>query len=337
MRGMKAFVVERYGPPDVLQMKDVPLPTPRADEVRIRVHATTVSSGDWRMRSLEVPPGFGLIIRLIAGFRRPRQPILGMELAGVVEALGRDVDRFRVGDAVIGFSDAAMGCHAEYCCLPAAGTVAPKPSHLSFEAAAALCFGGTTMLDYFRRAGLRPGERVLVNGASGAVGTAAVQLARHWGADVTGVCSGANLDLVRSLGARQVIDYTREDFTQRGEVYDVIVDAVGTAPLARCRRSLKPGGRLLLLVAGLPDLMLSGWHSWISRRRVLAGPASARAEDVATLAALAEAGAFEPVIDRCYPFAQMVEAHRYVDTGHKRGNVVITLAGMAPALAGYGM
>ncbi|WP_231605174.1 NAD(P)-dependent alcohol dehydrogenase [Synechococcus sp. CBW1006] len=308
-----------------LHLQDVDKPTPKPNEILIRIHATTVSSGDWRMRSLEVPAGFGLIIRLVAGIRRPRQPILGTELAGVVEAVGGEVSLFKVDDPVVGFSDTAMGCHAEYRCLPEDGAVAAKPSTLSFEEAAALCFGGTTALDFLRRAKLQPGERVLINGASGSVGTAAVQLARHIGAEVTGVCSTANLDLVRSVGATHVIDYTQQDFTQNGNRYDVIMDTVGTAPFKRCRRSLKPGGRLLLLVADLPAMLLSGWQSLISGRQVIAGPATVRPEDVATLADLAEAGAYRPVIDRCYPFEQMVAAHRYVDTGRKRGNVVVRL------------
>ncbi|MEA5421943.1 NAD(P)-dependent alcohol dehydrogenase [Synechococcus sp. CCY9202] len=322
---MKAFTYNHYGPPEVLHLQEVDKPTPKPNEILIRIHATTVSSGDWRMRSLEVPAGFGLIIRLVAGIRRPRQPILGTELAGVVEAVGGEVSLFKVGDPVVGFSDTALGCHAEYRCLPEDGAVAAKPSTLSFEEAAALCFGGTTALDFLRRAKLQPGERVLINGASGSVGTAAVQLARHIGAEVTGVCSTANLDLVRSLGATHVIDYTQQDFTQNGNRYDVIMDAVGTAPFKRCRRSLKPGGRLLLLVADLPAMLLSGWQSLISGRRVIAGPATVRPEDVATLADLAETGAYRPVMDRCYPFEQMVAAHRYVDTGRKRGNVVVRL------------
>ncbi len=322
---MKAIVYERYGPPDVLQLKEVEKPTPKDNEVLIKTHATTVTSGDWRVRSLNVPAGFGLIMRLVFGVSRPKQPILGTELAGVVESVGKDVRKFKVGDQVFAFSDAAMGCHAEYKCMPEDGAVALKPANLTYDEAAALSFGGTTALDFFRRGKLQSGERVLVNGASGGVGTAAVQLAKHFGADVTGVCSTANMELVRSLGASHVIDYTQEDFTQNGETYDVIVDTVGTAPFSRSKASLKEGGRLLMVLAGLPDMLQIPWVSMTSSKKVIAGPAARRAEDLRFLAGLAEAGEFKPVIDRRYPFEQIAEAHRYVDTGRKKGNVIITL------------
>jgi len=322
---MKAVLAERYGPPEVLQIREIATPTPKAGEILIRIHATTVTSADWRIRSQTVPKGFGLIMRLVFGLRKPRQPILGSELAGVVAAIGRDVTRFQVGQRVFAFSDMAMGCHAEYLCLPEDGMVGATPPGLTDETAAALCFGGTTALDFLRRARVRPGETLLVNGASGAVGTAVVQLARHAGAEVTGVCSTANLELVRSLGATQVIDYTRDDFSRNGETYDVIVDTVGTAPFSRCRRSLPKGGRLLLVLAGLPDMLKGLWVSLTSGRSVIAGPATVKRDDLLTLAALAEAGAFQPVIDRIYPFEQIVEAHRYVDTGRKKGNVIISV------------
>lgn len=322
---MKAIVYERYGPPDVLQLKEVEKPTPKDNEVLIKTHATTVTSGDWRVRSLNVPAGFGLIMRLVFGVSRPKQPILGTELAGVIESVGKSVRKFKVGDQVFAFSDAAMGCHAEYKCMPEDGAVALKPVNLTYDEAAALSFGGTTALDFFRRGKLQSGERVLVNGASGGVGTAAVQLAKHFGADVTGVCSTANMELVRSLGASHVVDYAQEDFTQNGETYDVIVDTVGTAPFSRSNASLKEGGRLLMVLAGLPDMLQTPWVSMTSSKKVIAGPAAGRAEDLRFLAGLAEAGEFKPVIDRRYPFEQIAEAHRYVDTGRKKGNVVITL------------
>ena len=322
---MKAVVYERYGPPEVLQLQEVDKPTPKDNEVLIKTHATTVTSGDWRVRSLNVPAGFGLMTRLVFGVSRPKQPILGTELAGVIESVGNDVKKFKVGDQVFAFSDTAMGCHAEYKCMPEDGAVALKPPNLTFEEAAALSFGGTTALDFFRRGRLQNGERVLVNGASGAVGTAAVQLAKHFGADVTGVCSTANLELVRSLGASHVVDYTQEDFTQNGETYDVIVDTAGSAPFSRSKASLKEGGRLLMVLGGLPDMLQIPWVSMTSSKKVIAGPAAGRAEDLRFLAGLAETGEFKPVIDRRYPFEQIAEAHRYVDTGRKKGNVVITL------------
>jgi NADPH:quinone reductase-like Zn-dependent oxidoreductase len=322
---MRAAVYERYGPPDVLALREVEKPIPKDNQVLIKIHATTVTSGDWRARSLNVPVGFGLLARLVFGVSRPRQPILGTELAGEIEAVGKDVRTFKVGDQVFAFSGAGMGCHAEYKCMPEHGAVALKPPNLTYDEAAALSFGGTTVLDFFRRGKLQSGERVLVNGASGGVGTAAVQLARHFDADVTGVCSSANVELVRSLGATHVIDYTREDFTQNGEAYDIIVDTVGTAPFSRSKDSLKEGGRLLLVLGGLPDMLQIPWVSLTSGKKVIAGPAAERADDLRFLAELAQAGTFRPVIDRRYPFEQIVEAHRYVDTGRKKGNVIITL------------
>ena len=323
---MKAMVYESYGPPEVLQLKEIEKPTPKDNEVLIKTHATTVTSGDWRVRSLNVPTGFGLIMRLVFGVSRPRQPILGTELAGIVESVGKDVKKFKVGDAVFAFSDAAMGCYVEYKCMSQDGAMALKPANLTFDEAAALSFGGTTALDFLRRGKLQRGEKVLINGASGGVGTAAVQLARHFGADVTGVCSTANVELVRSLGASHVIDYTKEDFTQNGETYDVIVDTAGTAPFSRSKASLKEEGRLLMVLSGLPEMLQIPWVLMTSRKKIIAGPAAGRAVDLRFLAGLAEAGEFKPVIDRRYPFEQIAEAHRYVDTGRKRGNVVITMA-----------
>jgi NADPH:quinone reductase-like Zn-dependent oxidoreductase len=322
---MKAVVYERYGPPDVLQFKEVQKPAPKRDEVLIKILATTVTSADWRVRSLNVPTGFGLMMRLAFGWSKPRQPVLGMELAGVVESVGEDVSIFKAGDAVFAFSDAAMGCYAQYKCMPQDGAIVLKPANLRFDEAAALSFGGTTALSFLRRAKLRRGERVLVNGASGAVGTAAVQLARHFGAEVTGVCSSANKELVRSLGAAHVIDYTREDFANNGEIYDVIVDTAGNVPFSRSKAALARGGRLLMVLADLPAMLQIPWISMTGNKKLIAGPASGRAEDLRFLAGLAQAGEFKPVIDRRYPFEQMVEAHRYVDTGRKRGNVVVTL------------
>lgn len=323
---MKAIVYERYGPPDVLELKEVPKPTPKDHEVLIKIRATTVTTGDWRARSLDMPVGFGLLGRLFFGVSRPRQPILGTELAGTIESIGKDVTKFKVGDQVFAFSGAAMGCHAEYKCMPQDGAVALKPANLTYDEAAAMSFGGTTALDFFRRAKLHRGEKVLINGASGGVGTAAVQLAKHFGADVTGVCSATNVELVRSLGARHVIDYTKEDFTANGETYDIIVDTAGTAPFSRSKGSLKEGGRLLLVLGGLPDLLWVPWVSLTSSKKVIAGPAAERADDLRFLATLAEAGEFTPVIDRRYPLEQIREAHRYVDTGRKKGNVIITVS-----------
>ena len=323
---MKAFVCKKYGPPEVLQLEEVDKPTPNDNEVLIDIHATTVTSGDWRVRSLIVPIGFGLITRLVLGVSKPRQPILGTELAGVVVSVGKAVNKFKVGDAVFAFSDMAMGCYAEYKCMPQDGALALKPPNLSFDEAAALSFGGTTALSFFRRGKLQRGESVLINGASGAVGTAAVQLAKHFGAQVTGVCSTANVEWVKSLGADHVVDYTRDDFTLNRKTYDVIVDTAGTAAFSRCKSSLTKKGRLLMVLGGLPQMLQSPWVSMTSDKKIIAGPALSRAEDLRFLAELAVAGEFKPVIDRRFPFEQMVQAHRHVDTGRKKGNVVVTLA-----------
>ncbi len=320
---MKAIVHDRYGPPEVLRLAELEPPTPKPDEVLIRVMATTVTSGDCRVRALRVPPGFGLLARAALGIRGPRRPVLGVELAGVIEAVGAQVDRFKVGDPVFGIDGLRMGAYAQFKCLRQTAALARKPENLSFEQAAALSFGGSTALDFFRRGKLGPGERVLINGAAGGVGTAAIQLATAFGAEVTAVCRAANAAMVRALGAVHVIDHTQTDFCRNGQTYDLIVDLVGNAPYARCRHSLAPEGRLLLVVASLAQMLSAPWVGLTSRRRIVAGPVVERAEDLQVLAELAAAGRFLPVIDRRYPLAQMADAHRYVDTGHKRGNVVI--------------
>jgi NADPH:quinone reductase-like Zn-dependent oxidoreductase len=271
---MKAAVYRQYGPPAVVKIENVEKPEPKAGEVRIKIRASTVSAADWRLRSLTVPSGFGLVTRLVFGISRPRRPILGTELSGEIEAIGKNVTKFRIGDQVFAFPGAGLGCHAEYRTMPENGKILLKPANLRFEEAAAISFGGTTALYYLRDiARLQQGEKVLVIGASGAVGSAAVQLARHFGASVTGVCSTANLELVRSIGADEVIDYTKEEFTRTGETYDVIFDATGTASSAKCQNFLRPGGRLLLLVAGLPQMLGAAWGPRSGNRRVYAGPA----------------------------------------------------------------
>ncbi len=322
---MKAFIYEEYGPPEVLHLREIAKLTPKSNEVLIRIHATTVTSADWRVRSLKVPFGFGLISRLVFGISKPRNPILGSELSGVIEAIGKDVTKFKIGDHVFAFDGFGMGCHAEFKCLHQDGAMALKPDNLTWDEAAALSFGGTTALSFLRRGKLLRGEKVLINGASGSVGTAAVQLAKYFGAHVTGVCSTANLELVRSLGADHVIDYTKEDFTKDSELYDVIVDTVGTAPFSRSKNSLKKGGRLLMVVADLPDMLQIPLVSMISNKRIVAGPAAERAEDLQFLADLSKEGAFKPVIGMRYPFDNLPSAHSYVDAGHKKGNVVIVL------------
>jgi NADPH:quinone reductase-like Zn-dependent oxidoreductase len=323
---MKAAVVRRYGPPDVVKIEEIPKPVPAPDEVLIRVRATTVSSGDWRLRTANVPRGMGPLVRLAVGFTGPRQGVLGAEIAGDVEAVGSAVTRFHVGDRVFAMTGTSLGGHAEYRAMRETAAIAAIPPALSYEQAAALSFGGTTALYYLRdRAKLRAGERVLINGASGAVGSAAVQLARHIGAEVTGVCSGANTELVRSIGATHVIDHTQQDFTRGAETWDVILDTVGNLSFATCERVLAPGGRLGLVVGDLFQLIGASVRPNRSGRTVIAGITPERAEDLRTLAELAAAGAYTPVIDRTYPFDRIAEAHAHVESHRKKGSVVITL------------
>jgi len=323
---MQAAIYHRYGAPDVVALAEVAKPVPKDNEVLIRIHATTVTTGDWRARSLDLPGGFGFLGRPVFGFFGPRQPILGTELAGEIEAVGAAVTRFKTGDAVFAFPGASYGGHAEYRTMKQDGLIALKPANLSFEQAASLSFGGTTALGFLRdKGGIKAGDRVLIVGASGGVGSAAVQLARHFGAEVTGVCSTANLDLVRSIGADHVIDYTKEDFATSGQSYDIILDTTGTVPFARADNALKPGGRLLIVLGSFAQAIGLERPSKASAKKVIAGVAVVTLEQLQTLAQLAETGAFKPVIDRLYPLANAAEAHAYVDTGRKRGSVVLTV------------
>lgn len=325
---MKAIVYHEYGPADVLKLAEVAKPAPKDDEVLIRIHATSVTTGDVNMRGFTfVPRGFGLISRLMFGYRRPNKAILGVEFAGEIEAVGKNVTLFKAGDQVFGLDGAGIGAYAEYKCMPESGGLALKPAGLTYEEAAAIPNGALTALTFLKKlANLRPGQQILVNGASGSVGSAAVQIAKHLGAEVTGVCSAANASLVKSLGADHVIDYTREDFTRSGRVYDVIFDTVGKTSLAQCRNVLAPGGLFLASAGGLPEFVQMLWTSLVGGQKVLAGISSESAEDLALVKELVETGELRPVIDRRYPLEQTAEAHRYVDTGRKKGNVVITLA-----------
>lgn len=320
---MKAAVCERYGPPEVVQIRDVPKPVPADGEVLVRAFATTVNSGDARVRGLRVPRGFRLAMRARLGFTKPRHPVLGLEAAGQVESVGPGVTRFQPGDRVVASRGFAFGCHAEYVTVGEKGAIARIPESLSYEDAVALCFGGLTALIFFRRGNLTRGESLLINGASGAVGTMAVQLAKHDGAEVTAVCSGANVDLVRSLGADHVIDYEDEDFTRNGERYDVIMDNHGNAPYARVKGSLNPGGRFLMVIGDLWQMVAS-----VAQKAVISSSESDMsnaAEDYRTLMELAERGELRPVIDTVRPFDEIVEAYRRVDSDHKVGSVVLTL------------
>ncbi len=308
---MKAVVYEKYGPPEVLHLTEIPKPVPKDNEVLIKVYATTVTIGDIRMRAFIVPRGMWLPARLYLGVFKPKRAILGMELAGVIEAVGSQVTQYKPGDSVFAStSDANFGGYAEYKCISASGLIALKPENLTYEEAAAAFGGGVTAMRCLRKGKIQPGQRVLIYGASGAVGTNAVQLVKNvYGAHVTGVCSTANLALVRSLGADQVIDYTKEDFAQSDQRYDVIFDAVSKYPPARAKQALKPGGVYLNVHR----------DSNGDKNRDMR-------QDLLDLKALIEDGKIKPVIDRCYRLDQIVEAHRYVDQGHKKGNVAVTVA-----------
>ncbi len=329
---MKAIVYTRYGSPDVLRLQEVARPTPKDNQVLIKVHAATVTAGDCNARgSVFVPPGFGFLARLMFGLRRPRHTILGVELAGEIEATGKEVKQFKPDDQVFGVTGESFGAYAEYVCLAQGASLAIKPAGLSFEAAASIPFGATTALYFLRDiARLRPGHQVLIIGASGGVGVYAVQLAKFYGAQVTGVCSTANQELVKSLGADKVIDYTKQDVTQNGETYDVILDMVhGKASYSRYRASLKSKGLYLAGAGGLKEFAQMAWTSITGGKKVIAGMAPDRREDLVFLKDLIEAGKLKAVIDRVYPLEQIVEAHRYVNTGRKRGSVVITITAQA--------
>lgn len=322
---MKAIVYTKYGPPDVLQLKEVEKPTPKENEILVKVKATTVTVGDIRSRSFTVPLSVWLPARITIGLRRPKKSILGLELAGEVVSVGKDVKLFKEGDQVFAASQVGYGAYAEYKCLPEDGPVSIKPNNLSFEEAAAIPIGARTALFYLRKANIQSGQKVLVYGASGSVGTYAVQIAKYLGAKVTGVCSTTNLELVKSLGADKVIDYTAEDFSSKGETYDVIFEAVDKSSFSACMKSLKKDGTYLNVTVPLPGVRILWTKLTSSKKLILAQNSPENSEALNFLKELVEAGKLKVVIDRYYSFEELVEAHRYVEKGHKKGNVVITV------------
>jgi NADPH:quinone reductase-like Zn-dependent oxidoreductase len=322
---MKAIIQTKYGPPEVLQFKEVDKPNPKDNEVLIKVHAFTVTKYDYWVRSSTAPTGFGLLMRIASGIRKPKNPILGTELSGEIEAVGKDVKLFKEGDQVFVDTGMSAGAYVEYICLPEDGAVAIKPANMTYEEAAAIPYGGLTALFFLRRADIQTGQKILIYGASGGVGSYAVQLAKYFGAEVTGVCSTAKLEMVKSLGADKVIDYTKEDFTKSGETYDVIFDTVGKSSVSGCRRSLKKNGFYLLTTFGLPKLVQILWLKMTSNKNVFMGTLKEKAEDLIFLRELVEAGKIKPIIDRTYPMEQIAEAHSYVEKGHAKGKVVITI------------
>ena len=319
---MKAIVYEKFGPPEVLQLKELDTPAPGPKEVRIRIYATTVAAEDPEMRK---SPGLN-------GLRKPRKQILGWYLAGEIESVGKKAEKFNIGDQVFGSAGMRLGTHAEYICLPENGALAIKPANITYEQAAAIPNGALTALPFLRdNGGIRSGQKILINGASGTVGTSGVQIAKSFGAEVTGVCSSSNLELVQSLGADHVMDYTKEDFTQNGLTYDIIFDAVGKSSLSRCKDSLNDGGVYLTTIPSPSALIGRFLPSKKGGKRVSFAAtglrsARAKAKDLAYISELVESGKLIAVIDRTYPLEEMAEAHRYVEAGHKKGDVVITIA-----------
>jgi 2-desacetyl-2-hydroxyethyl bacteriochlorophyllide A dehydrogenase len=325
---MKAMVWTKFGPPDVLQLKEGAKPAPKDNEVLIRIYATTVTAADCELRGLKLPIALRLPIRICVSLIRlirPRPIILGQELAGEVEAVGKDVKRLRKGDQVFGWSGLGLGAYAQYICLPEKGVLAIKPSNITYEEAAPLSVGVLEAVHFLRKGHIQSGQKVLIHGAGGSIGTFAVQLAKYFGADVTGVDSTGKLEMLRSIGADQVVDYTQEDFTKSGETYDVIFDVVGKTSFSRSVRSLKLSGRYLLANAGLSQMVRGRWTSMISSKKVIVGAASQKTEDLIFLKELIEAGKIKSVIDRRYLLERIAEAHSYVEEGHKKGNVVITV------------
>ncbi len=324
---MKAILHTKYGPPDELQLKEVEKPVSKENEVLIKIHATTVTTSDCNVRNFTfVPKSFMFLARIMFGFNRPKINILGIDLAGEIEAVGTNVNRFKEGDQVFGSPGASFGAHAEYLCMPENGALAKKPANMTYEEAAAISLAGNTALFFIRDlGGIQAGQKILIHGASGAIGTYSVQLAKYYGADVTGVCSATNAEMVKSLGADKVIDYTKEDFTKSNERYDIVFDVVGKTTFSQCKGLLKQKGIYLENMLELKDMLNMMWTSIIGGKKIKGGVSKESAENLNFFAELIDSGKLKPVIDRSYPLEQIAEAFQYVEQGHKKGNVVITI------------
>jgi NADPH:quinone reductase-like Zn-dependent oxidoreductase len=322
---MKAIVYTKYGHPEVLQMKEVEKPIPKDNEILVKIKATTVTVADIRSRSFKVPPAFWLPARITLGLRQPKKATLGMELAGEVESVGKDVKLFKQGDQVFAASLLGFGAYAEYKCLSEDGPIAIKPNNITYEESAAIPIGARTALFFLRKANIQIGQKVLVYGASGSVGTYAVQIAKYLGAEVTGVCSTTNIEMVKSLGADHVIDYTVEDFSNKGEIYDVIFEAVDKSSFSACMNSLKNKGTYINITVPIPNFQMLRTKMSSGKKLILSQNSPESPEALNFLKELVEAGKLKVVIDRSYTLEEIVEAHRYVEKGHKKGNVVITV------------
>lgn len=330
---MKALVYTQYGSPDVLQLKEVAKPTPKDNEVLVKIHATSVNYGDLLARKFSkissqefnMPLPFWFLARIMFGINKPKNPILGSEFAGEIESVGTAVQQFKPGDQVFGYRGQRLGCYAEYVCMPGDDEIALKPSPMTYAEAAVVPYGAITALNLLRKGSIQSGHKVLINGASGSIGLAAVQLASSYGAEVTGVCSTPRMELVKALGAEKVIDYTREDFTQNGETYDLIFDVLGRSSFARCRSVLKPNGRYLLASFKMQQLLQMLWTSRFSGQKVICALSPEKTGDLPAIKELIEEGKLQAAIDACFPLEQAAEAHRYAEAGHKKGHIAITV------------
>lgn len=320
---MKAYIFEEYGPPEVLKIKEISKPIPKADEVLIKNFATSVCVADWRVRSLTIPKGFTPMFKAQFGYPKPKVQILGTELSGIVEEIGENVTKFKIGDRVFASSDMKFGCYVEYKTFNQDDLICKLPDNLGFEEGGAMCFGATTALGYLRKAKIKEGQKILINGASGAVGTAAIQLAKHYGAHISAICSAKNANLVKSLGAHQVFDYEAQKIEEIDDIFDIIMDNVGNFPFKISQHLLKKNGYFLAVITNLPQMLYSIYTNLTNSKKTINGSFAPKVEDLKFLADLAQNGHYRPIISKTYNFQEMIDAHHYLDSGHKIGNAVV--------------